>query len=113
MNSNAPIYILTIGFAIAIALLHLFLYLFYPRERANLYFSLFSFGVAARQFSSDVLNAADYSGKTLLAISLARGYSLALAAFAFVLFLYAAFSRPIPKRFWIVLTVWIVLALFL
>src|SRR5262249_15130337 len=113
MNINAVIYAISIGFASAIALLHLFLYLFYPRERANLFFSIFAFGVAARQFSSDLLQFANYDSNFVIPISLAKGFSLALAIFAFVLFLYAAFSRPIARHFWIALAVWILLALFL
>lgn len=111
MNVDANIYILSIGFVLALALLHLLLYLFYPRERANLFFSIFAFCLAARQLSSDVLRASDYGANTAALINLAKSFSLALAVFAFVLFLYAAFSRPIAKQFWIVLALWILIAL--
>ncbi len=111
MNLEASIYILSIGFAIAIALLHLFLYLFYPRERANLYFSILIFAIAVRTFSSDVVHATDYSAGFAAIINLTKTYSLPLAAFAFALFLYAAFSLPIAKQFWIALALWSLFAI--
>jgi serine phosphatase RsbU (regulator of sigma subunit) len=111
MNIDANIYILSIGFVLALALLHLLLYLFYPRERANLFFSLFACGIAARQFSSDVLRAADYGANTAALINQAKLYSLGIAVFAFVLFLYAAFSLPVARQFWIVLSLWLALSL--
>jgi serine phosphatase RsbU (regulator of sigma subunit) len=111
MNPGASIYILSMGFATAIALIHLLLYLFYPRERANLFFSLFAFGVAVRFFTSDVLRVPDYAGNTALIIGLTKDYSVGVASFAYILFLYAAFSRPIALQFWIVLAAWILLAI--
>jgi serine phosphatase RsbU (regulator of sigma subunit) len=111
MNTVASIYILSIGFATAVALIHLLLYLFYPRERANLFFSLFAFGVAVRFFSSDVLRASDYGGNTALIISLIKDYSVAVASFSYILFLYAAFSRPVAVQFWVVLAAWMLLAI--
>ncbi|MBV9211571.1 MAG: SpoIIE family protein phosphatase [Acidobacteria bacterium] len=111
MSLEVNIYILSIGFVFALAVLHLLLYLFYPRERANLFFSLFAFGIVIRQLTSDVLRASDYSANTATLIYLAKTYSLGLAVFAFVLFLYAAFALPISKRFWIVLALWIAIAI--
>lgn len=111
MNIESGIYILSIGFASAIALLHFLLYLFYPRERANLFFSVFAFAVAVRMFSSDVLHAADYSAGNTAASNVAKSYSLGLAVFAFLLFLYAAFSLPVARQFWMVLAAWSLLAL--
>lgn len=112
MNINTGIYLLSVGFASAIALLHLLLFLFYPRQRANLFFSIFACGVAIRAFSSDVLSASDYGGNTATIIALVKTASLALAAFAFVLFLYAAFSLPVARQFRIIFSVWIPLSLF-
>jgi serine phosphatase RsbU (regulator of sigma subunit) len=111
MSLDVNIYILSIGFALALALLHLLLYLFYPRERANLFFSIFAFGLAARQLSSDVLKASNYEASTAVVINLAKSYSLGIAVFAFVLFLYAAFARPIARQFWVVLALWILIAI--
>ncbi len=111
MNIEASIYILSIGFASAIALLHLFLYLFYPRQRANLFFSILALAIAIREFSSDILQGVDYGVGIATIIDLAKTYSLALAAFAFILFLYAAFSHHIPKQFWIVLAIWTAFAI--
>ena len=111
MNIEASIYIWSIGFATAIALLHLFLYLFYPRQRGHLFFSLLAFAIAVRVFSSDVLHTSDAGANASLPLSLAFTYSVALAGFSFVLFLYAAFSLPIPKHFWIVLAAWAVFAI--
>lgn len=111
MEIEANIYTLSIGFALAIALLHLFLYLFYPSRRANLFFSLLAFAIAVRFLSSDILHAADYGPQMPMILNLAWTYSLALAAFSYVLFLYAAFARPIPKPFWIILALWTLFAI--
>ncbi|MBV9958893.1 MAG: serine/threonine-protein phosphatase [Acidobacteria bacterium] len=108
---NANIYILSIGFVLALALLHLLLYLFYPRQRANLFFSLFAFSIAVRQLTSDVLQASDYGAQAATIINLAKLYSLGFAVFAFVLFLYAAFSLPVARQFWVVLALWLLIAL--
>src|ERR1700754_4801524 len=108
---DANIYILSIGFVLALALLHLLLYLFYPRQRANLFFSLFAFSIAVRQLTSDVLQASDYGAQAATVINLVKLYSLGLAGFAFVLFLYAAFSLPVARQFRIVLALWLLIAL--
>ena len=52
--SEFPVF--DVGFALAFGLLHLLLYLFYPRQRANLFFSLFVINVAVRIFTADVLD---------------------------------------------------------
>ncbi|MGB9181245.1 MAG: SpoIIE family protein phosphatase [Pyrinomonadaceae bacterium] len=111
MNTEASIYLWSIGFASAMALLHLFLYLFYPRQRANLFFSLLAFAIAVRSFTSDILHTSDYGLSAPLIRGLMFNYSVALAAFSFALFLYAAFALPIPKHFWIVLAAWAMFAI--
>src|ERR1700742_3698631 len=105
------IYIFSAGFAAAIAILHFLLYLFYPRQRANLFFSIFAAGVVMRQFTSDVLNLDDFSRNIATLILTAKEFSIAIVVFAFVLFLYSAFARRISALYWIALTGWVLLAM--
>lgn len=110
MSLEDGINIFSTGLVSAIALLHLLLFLFYPRERANLFFSLFAFGVALRILSSDVLPDEQATVNAAL-LGQVKTYSLALAVFSFVLFLYSAFVGRIAKQFWVVLVLWALLAL--
>lgn len=110
MRLEDSVNIFSIGLVSAIALLHLLLFLFYPRERANLFFSLFALGVAARALSADVLSETQ-PGVNATVLGLTKTYSLALAAFSFLLFLYSAFTRRIARQFWIVLALWVFLTL--
>ncbi len=96
-----------VGLTVAFGLLHLLLYLFYPRQRANLFFSLFVISVAVRILTADVLDVSRLPEQTDFALSYLSLWSFAVAVFSFVAFLYAAFEERTPIHFWIVLAVWI------
>ncbi len=102
--SEFPIF--DVGFALAFGLLHLLLYLFYPRQRANLFFSLFVINAAARIFLADVLDISRLEDQTAYILSYLAMLSIGGAVFSFVAFLYAAFAERIPVHFWIVMAVW-------
>lgn len=52
-KAESLISIFDVGVASAFALLHLLLFPFYPRQGANLFFSLFAASVAVHVFSTD------------------------------------------------------------
>lgn len=101
------------GVTIAIGLLHLLLFFFYPRQRANLFFSLFTFGFASNVFLSTLNATANYGVRADAIIDTIQMLVIGVIVFSFVAFLYAAFSDKFPKHFWIVLAVWTLLTLWL
>src|SRR2546423_11582559 len=109
IDFRTGIYLLSIGFAVAIAMLHWLLYLFYPRQRANLFFSIFAIAVAGRELSADVLRPTATSGNMATLIAVAKELSIAVAVFAFVLFLYSAFAPKIGLQFPMALGSWALL----
>lgn len=112
MDIKIGIYIWSIGFATATGLLHLLLYLFYPRLKANLFFGVFAFGVALRNLTADILEGTTFAAVNPYFVGTAGEISLAATVFFFVLFLYEAFSKSIGKLFWSVILIWIPLMVF-
>lgn len=100
--------ILDIGVAAAFGVLHLLLYLFYPAKRANLYFSLFAVGMVVRIASHDVFEPSGVSAPAASIMAFLANASPALAVFAFVKFLYAAFEEKTPTFFSIAAAAWAV-----
>ncbi len=100
--------IFDIGLAAAFGLLHLLFFSFYPKQRANLYFSLFAFGVAVRAFSSDTFDRSLLTGEAAVTLNLIAALSLALAVFAFARFLYSSFEEKTPVQFWATLGAWLI-----
>ncbi|MBA2647660.1 MAG: SpoIIE family protein phosphatase, partial [Pyrinomonadaceae bacterium] len=108
---------LFIGILFAFALLHFLIYVFYRRERANLFYSLFAFSLATGTLLSKGYS---YGGRTAFASALLFASFIAAHAVAFLLllaFLYVAFAGKFSKFFWLMLAlligVIIVLAIFL
>ena len=98
--------IFDVGVAGAFGMLHFLLYIFYPREKSNLYFSIFAVGVALRALSTDVFEPVEFTNATLTVFNVASELSLSLAVFAFGKFLYAAFEEKTPFQFWLTLILW-------
>jgi len=100
-----------VGIAGAVGLLHLFLFAFYPRERANLCFSLFALGLAVNLFAGATAHSnlvLSIGGNYPAVVIDAEALKLApqvFAAYWFLAFLYTAFSPRIPKYFWLVVVV--------
>lgn len=111
MDIYSGIKLFDVGIACAVGLLHLFLFAFYPRERANLCFSLFALGLAVNLFAgvaahNDLVLA--IGGNYPAIVIDAKALTLApqvFAAYWFLAFLYTAFSPRIPKYFWFVVVV--------
>jgi serine phosphatase RsbU (regulator of sigma subunit) len=106
LKEASEIIVFDVGLTVAFGLLHLLLYLFYPRQRANLFFSLFAISAAVRMLTADVLDISRLPDQTAFAFSYLAMWSIAAVVFSFVAFLYAAFAERTPIHFWIVLAVW-------
>lgn len=106
LKTAAEIAAFDFGLTAAFGLLHLLLYLFYPRRRANLFFSLFAFSAAARIVVADVLDASRLPIESAFVVGYVDLLSIGAAVFSFVAFLYAAFEERVPIYFWIVAAVW-------
>lgn len=102
----AEIALLDVGLTVAFGLLHLLLYLFYPRGRANLFYSLFAFSVAVRVVTADVLDASRLPSQAAFVVGYIDLVIIGAATFSFVAFLYSAFEERAPVYFWIVLKIW-------
>lgn len=107
-QAESLISVFDVGLAAAFGLLHLLLFLFYPKQKANLFFSLFAFGVAMRAFSSDTFDRSRLVGTTAEVLSIVSALSIGLAIFAFARYIYAAFEERRPIYFWIVVAVWLI-----
>ena len=104
---------LFVGILFAFALLHFLLFMFYRRERANLFYSLFAFSLATGTILS---NSYSSSGRTALGSAMLFTSFVAAHAVAFLLllaFLYVAFTTKFSQFFWILLALLIGLIVFL
>jgi serine phosphatase RsbU (regulator of sigma subunit) len=111
MKTNVGISLLDVGICLAIALLHLLLFLFYPRQRANLFFSLFLFFTATNIALSVWRNNGDADLMTMAVLGFANIMTIAAAVFMFLPFLYTAFELRRPKYFWWFIALWSLLML--
>ncbi len=106
LEAAAEIAVFDFGLTAAFGLLHLLLYLFYPRGRANLFFSLFAFSAAVRVVATDVLDASRLPDETAFVVNYVALLGVGAAVFSFVAFLYTAFEERFPIYFWIVAAIW-------
>lgn len=109
LSDGSSITLLNVGVAGAFGLLHSLLYAFYPRERANLFFGLFAIGIAVQILVSDVITSAADNIASSIILNCADAATIALAVYAFLQFLYAAFGQRTPRHFWIVAAAWLLL----
>lgn len=99
-RASGGLYLLNFGLLLAIGLLHLLLFWFYPRQRANLFFGLFAIASAA---SNIVYYRWSLSHQSATGILLQNGVNNTLTFLALgtlLAFMYTAFSEGIPKRTW-------------
>jgi serine phosphatase RsbU (regulator of sigma subunit) len=106
LEEAAGIALFDVGLTAAFGLLHLLLYLFYPRGRANLFFSLFALSAAVRVMTAGVLDVSRLPDGAAFAADYIALAIIGAATFFFVAFLYSAFAGRVPVYFWIVLIVW-------
>jgi serine phosphatase RsbU (regulator of sigma subunit) len=100
-RAGGGLYLLNFGLLLAIGLLHLLLYWFYPRQRANLFFGLFACSSAA---SNIIYYRWSLSHQSATGILLQNGMNNTLTMLALgtlLAFMYTAFAERIPKWFWL------------
>ncbi len=88
---------------LSFALLHLFLFWFYPRQRDNLFFSLFAVGLALPTLMSHLQTVGHYGAEKTVFLNMIETVGLALRYAALLAFLYTTFSFRIPKYYWLFL----------
>jgi serine phosphatase RsbU (regulator of sigma subunit) len=103
--------ILDLGVCAAIGLLHLLIFLYYPRQRANLFFSLTLLSIAANIVATLLILYGAYDVRITAFLYFSTLLASAVAVFTFLPFLYAAFNSRIPKYFWVALCAWSLLML--
>jgi serine phosphatase RsbU (regulator of sigma subunit) len=99
-RASGGLYLLNFGLLLAIGLLHLLLFWFYPSQRANLFFGLFACASAA---SNIVYYRWSLSHQSATGILLQNGVNNTLTFLALgtlLAFMYTAFAESISKRIW-------------
>src|SRR5262245_20289379 len=99
--ANGGLYLLNIGLLLAIGLLHLLLFRFYPRHRANLFFGLFACSSAAGNI---IYYRWSLSHQSATGIIFQLGVNITLTYLglaALLAFMYTAFAVRIQKWFWL------------
>jgi len=106
---------LYVGILVALALLHFLLYVFYRRERANLFYSLFALSVASTTWLNFHHQSGSISGPPS-AIETGTYWVLFIIAFTVAMpsllaFHYVAFGVRFSKWFWAIVALWAVTAI--
>ncbi|MBA2502700.1 MAG: SpoIIE family protein phosphatase, partial [Pyrinomonadaceae bacterium] len=103
---------LFVGILAALALLHFLLFIFYRRERANLFYSIFAFCLAMTLPLNAAFNSDDpYGARDTLTAAVCFVLFVCAYAGAFsslLAFLYVAFGVQFTKRLWLLLALWLV-----
>ena len=94
------------GLALAIGLLHLLMYWFYPDQRANLFFGLFACLVFVTVTSQYALNVGHFGASGILFLSVVNSLSFHLFLMSLLVFFYTVFLQRLPKLFWL----WLIVA---
>jgi serine phosphatase RsbU (regulator of sigma subunit) len=91
------------GILTVFSLIHMLLFLFYPKHHQNLYFSLFaaSFGL---MYFIDYQLMLSGSGLTAISMAEARTVLIVCTLIFFLLFSYRQFYPRIPMQFWVLIT---------
>ncbi len=98
------------AFSLALGILHLLLFAFLPRQRANLYYGIFLLGLAWSDFVGSLYLSTHYGVLGVYVLNLAaQAYWLAHASF--LAFIYTAFNQRIPRRIWLFLALSFIKAL--
>src|SRR5215831_5251294 len=100
-RANGGLYMLNIGLLLAIGLLHLLLFWFYPRQRANLFFGLFACSSAASNIIYYRWSLSHQSATGIIFQAGANNTLSFLALGTLLAFMYTAFAERIPKWFWL------------
>ncbi|UCC81076.1 MAG: beta galactosidase jelly roll domain-containing protein [Candidatus Zixiibacteriota bacterium] len=96
--------------ALAIALIHLFLFIFHRKARENLYFAILAFSIAGLAYAPYAPAFVESYRQHLLLMGIFK-FSLVLTAIFGSRFLYSIFYEKLPRQFWIILFAGIVMLL--
>jgi serine phosphatase RsbU (regulator of sigma subunit) len=94
------------GLFLAVGLVHLLLFAFYPRERTSLLFSLFAIGLSFIVYFTLLFAVNSYPPNTLLLLHIVFAALIGFASSVELAFLYAAFGVRAPKVFWVAVLGW-------
>lgn len=103
-RTGGGLYLLNFGLLLAIGLLHLLLFWFYPRQRANLFFGLFACASAASNIIYYRWSLSHQSGTGILLQNGINNTLSLLALGTLLAFMYTAFAERIPQWFWVWIT---------
>jgi serine phosphatase RsbU (regulator of sigma subunit) len=95
-----------VGVLLALALLHFLLYLFYPVERGNLFYSIYAVAFAFLILCGNFLATGHQSFLASTIMGIISAATLAVSFVALLAFLHVAFGRPFGKIFWILTALW-------
>ncbi len=98
-----------IGVLSAFGVLHLFLYLFDRRQRANLFYSLFAFSFALNSFCGLLMSSTHIGYEETAYVMMANRVFIGGIFVFFLAFLYAAYAFPIPKYYWAIVVAWVLI----
>ncbi|MCC6526381.1 MAG: PAS domain S-box protein [Polyangiaceae bacterium] len=98
------------GATVALALLHLLLFLFHRDRRENLHYSAAALGVAAIAVLDGALRSVTTAQGALLAFG-GLGAAVALSALLLLRFYHAVFSPRLPRSYWLLLALGLAVAL--
>jgi len=92
------------AFALALGILHFLLFIFLPRQRANLFYSIFLLGLAANNFLMDVSLKAHYGMPAYYLLQVITWSVAFLYQVSLLAFVYTAFCQRILQSIWVFLT---------
>lgn len=99
-RAGGGFYLLNFGLLLAIGLLHVLLFWFYPRQRANLFFGLFACASAASNIIYYRWSLSHQSATGILLQNGANNTLTFLALGTLLAFMYTAFAESISKEGW-------------
>lgn len=100
------------GFALAFSLIFFLLYFFYLKQKQNLYFALFVFGIFLMSASTDLQYIGNSDLELLAIYRIVQFIAFSLVFTFFLLFIYESVYKRIIKLFWFFLTAFIVINVF-
>ncbi|MBK7630116.1 MAG: SpoIIE family protein phosphatase [Ignavibacteriales bacterium] len=100
------------GFTLAFSLIFFLLYFFYLKQKQNLYFALFVFGIFLMSASTDLQFIGNPALKLVAIYRIVQFIAFSLVFTFFLLFIYESVYKRIIKLFWLFLTAFIVINVF-
>lgn len=97
-----------VGLLYALGLVHFLLFIFYRRERGNLFYSLFAAGLATTIWMSRLAYAGHLSATATVICEMMQENIQSLAVLSLLAFLYVEFVGRVSRFFWILLAVCLV-----